>query len=166
VKLSRKGLRKVRRAKKHAQVTSINLVSMIDIFTILIIYLLVNAAAVQIAGAEMVEMPKSIANEPPRPNVSVIVTTVDILVDDKAVMKIADIKPDSPTVLAPLKDYLLTISPPTASMQAGAEEGGEVNILADKTIKYELLKKVMTTCAEAKFAKIQLGVSPKSSKKP
>jgi biopolymer transport protein TolR len=165
MKSSRKGLRKIRRAKKQAQVTSINLVSMIDIFTILIIYLLVNAAAVQIAGAEMVEMPKSIASEPPRPNVSVIVTKDVILVDDKPVMKIADIKPDSPTILEPLKNYLLTVSPPTPTMQANAEkEGGEVNILADKTVKYALLKKVMTTCAEAKFAKIQLGVSPKSTK--
>jgi biopolymer transport protein ExbD len=167
MKLSRKALRKVRRVKKQAQVTSINLVSMIDIFTILIIYLLVNTAAVQIAGAEMVEMPKSIAVEPPRQNVSIIITKTDILVDDKAVMKVADIKAGGPTILDPLKNYLLTVSPPTPSQQATDKEGGEVNILADKTIKYDLLKKVMTTSAEAKFAKIQLGVSPKSSaKKP
>lgn len=161
-KMSRKALRKVRRVKKMGAVTSINLVSMIDIFTILIIYLLVNTAAVQIAGAEQVELPTSTAEEPPRENVAILITKDDVLVDGKAVMKVADIKVGDPAmVLAPLKEGLLAASPITAKQAANAaEEGGEVNILADKTIPYALLKKIMTTCADAQFAKISLGVAP------
>ena len=164
-KLSRNALRKVRRVKKSAAVTSINLVSMIDIFTIMIIYLLVNTAAVQIAGAEQVELPSSIAEEPPRQNVAVLITRDDILVDGKAVMKVADIRPDdSVLVLKALKDGLLAAAPITPRQAGNAgEEGGEVNILADKSIPYALLKKIMTTCADAQFAKISLGVAPVSS---
>ena len=66
MKMSKRALRKIRRAKKLTTVTSINLVSMIDIFTILIIYLLVNTAAVQIVGAEQVDLPQSKAVDPPR----------------------------------------------------------------------------------------------------
>ena len=164
MKMSKRALRKVRRAKKQSVVTSINLVSMIDIFTILIIYLLVNTAAVQIVGAEQVELPKSIAVEPPRENVSIILTQDDVLVDGEPVMKVADIKQDGPAVIPQLKQALLSVSPLSHAQQENAgEEGGEVNILADKSVPYSLLKKIMTTCADSQFAKISLGVNPGSS---
>ena len=163
MKMSKRALRKVRRAKKQGVVTSINLVSMIDIFTILIIYLLVNTAAVQIVGAEQVDLPSSIAVEPPRENVSVILTKDDVLVDGEPVMKVADIREDGPTVIPALKAALEAAAPRTPTQeQDPAAEGGEVNILADKTIPYSLLKKIMTTSADAQFAKISLGVNPGS----
>lgn len=162
MKMSKRALRKVRRAKKQGVVTSINLVSMIDIFTILIIYLLVNTAAVQIVGAEQVDLPKSIAVEPPRENVSIILTRDDVLVDGEPVMKVADIKADGPAVIPVLKERLLAAAPLAAAQQGTAGEGGEVNILADKSIPYSLLKKIMTTSADAQFAKISLGVNPGS----
>ena len=165
MKMSKRALRKVRRAKKLTTVTSINLVSMIDIFTILIIYLLVNTAAVQIVGAEQVDLPQSTANEPPRQNISIILTKDDVLIDGTPVMKVADIKQAGPDVVPLLKQQLLEASPPTRSQQTSGEEGGEVNILADKSISYWLLKKVMTTSADAQFAKISMGVNPGSEKK-
>jgi len=164
-KLKPRDVRKVRRAKRMALVTSINLVSMIDIFTILIIYLLVNTAAVQIVGAEQVDLPKSLALEPPRETVSVIISAEDILVDGEAVMKVSDAKTSRSLVLDVLKEKLLAESPPPAAPVAeGAQppEAGEVNILADKSIPYSLLKKVMTTCTAAQFGKISLGVIPKA----
>jgi biopolymer transport protein ExbD len=166
MKMSKRALRKVRRARKMSTVTSINLVSMIDIFTIMIIYLLVNTAAVQIVGAEQVDLPTSIAEEPPRENIAIILTKDDVLVDGEAVMKVADIKANGPDVIPLLKQALLSVSPLSHAQQANAsEEGGEVNILADKSIQYSLLKKVMTTCADSQFAKISLGVNPGSSEK-
>jgi biopolymer transport protein ExbD len=166
MKMSKRGLRKVRRAKKQSVVASINLVSMIDIFVILVIYLLVNTAAVQIVGAELVDLPESLALEPPRENVSVILTKDDVLVDGQAVMKVADIKDDGPAVIPLLKQALENAAPRTPSQQQDPEaEGGEVNILADKSVPYSLLKKIMTTCADAQFAKISLGVNPGSGEK-
>lgn len=163
MKMSKRALRKVRRAKKQSVVASINLVSMIDIFTILIIYLLVNTAAVQIVGAEQVELPRSIAVEPPRENVAIILTHDDVLVDGEPVMKVADIKEDGPAVIPALKQALLSVSPLSHAQQDTGDEGGEVNILADKTVPYSLLKKIMTTCADSQFAKISLGVNPGSA---
>lgn len=163
MKMSKRTLRKIRRAKKQSVVASINLVSMIDIFTILIIYLLVNTAAVQIVGAEQVDLPQSIAVEPPRENVSIILTKDDVLVDGTPVMKVADIKNDGPAVIPVLKAALENAAPRTPTQQTDpAAEGGEVNILADRTIPYSLLKKIMTTSADAQFAKISLGVNPGS----
>ena len=166
MKMSKRALRKIRRARKGSIVASINLVSMIDIFTILIIYLLVNTAAVQIVGAEQVDLPRSVAVEAPRENVSVILTRDDVLVDGRPVMKVADIHDSGPAVIPQLKQGLLAAAPLTPSQAGSDGEGGEVNILADKTVPYSLLKKIMTTCADAQFAKISLGVSPGSKAAP
>jgi biopolymer transport protein ExbD len=160
--MSKRALRKVRRAKKQSVVASINLVSMIDIFVILVIYLLVNTAAVQIVGAEQVDLPTSAALEPPRENVSIIVTRDDVLVDGAAVLKVAEVRDDGPAVIPQLRQHLLAAAPLAPSQRGTDEEGGEVNILADKSIPYSLLKKIMTTCADAQFARISLGVSPGS----
>jgi biopolymer transport protein TolR len=65
-------------------------------------------------------------------------------------------------VIPQLKARLMAAAPLAPSQQDGATEGGEVNILADKTIPYALLKKIMTTCADAQFARISLGVNPGS----
>jgi biopolymer transport protein ExbD len=43
---------------------------------------------------------------------------------------------------------------------------GDVNIMADKAIPYEVLKKVMATCTEARFAKISLAVIEKRGETP
>lgn len=164
MKQSRRALRKLRRVKKQGMVTSINLVSMIDMFTILIIYLLVNTAAVQVIGAEQVDLPKSLSLEPPRETVSVIISSTDILVDGEAVMKVEDAKAGNEVVLETLKARLLQESPPTTQAGAAGQtaEAGEVNILADKNIPYSLLKRVMATCTAAQFEKISLGVIPKA----
>jgi biopolymer transport protein TolR len=89
-----------------------------------------------------------------------------VLVDGTPVMKVAELRPDGPVVIARLKQHLLDAAPLAPSQQRGDAEGGEVNILADKSIPYSLLKKVMTTCADAQFARISLGVSPGSAGAP
>ena len=162
MKLSIRTFRKVRRIKRAATVTSINLVSMIDIFTILIIYMLVNTAAVQVIGAEQVNLPQSIAEEPPRENTAVIVTGQEILVDGRKVMNTADAE-SATGVLDVLKVELERRVPmkplPNDPSQSSR---GEVNIMGDKNIPYSLLKKVMATCSNVGFARISLGVIPES----
>jgi biopolymer transport protein ExbD len=162
MKLSRNVARKARRAKRMAAVTSINLVSMIDIFTILIIYLLVNTAAVQVSGAEQVELPKSIAEEQPKQNLVVIIANGEILVDGRHVMNVADVAGSDAPLLPELKSELLAsaqLIPVTDT--PGTMTRGDINIMADKNISYAVLKKVMATAADVRFGRISLGVIPK-----
>jgi biopolymer transport protein ExbD len=165
MKLSRNVVRKARRNKRLAQVTSINLVSMIDIFTILIIYLLVNTAAVQVSGAEAVDLPKSIAEEQPKENLVVIIANGSILVDGRHVMTVDDAAAATTPTLPDLKSELLASAQliPVADAPAGTLTRGDINIMADKTISYSLLKKVMATAADVRFGRISLGVLPKGN---
>jgi len=162
MKIRRNAARKARRSKRTAQVTSINLVSMIDIFTILIIYLLVNTAAVQVIGAEQVELPKSIAEEQPKQNLVIIITGSDILVDGRHVMNVADAAQSTLPTLGELKSELLASAKLIpVSGEPGTMTRGDVNIMADKGIPYSVLKKVMATAADVRFGRISLGVIPK-----
>ncbi|MEK6805507.1 MAG: biopolymer transporter ExbD [Pseudomonadota bacterium] len=166
MKIRRKTLRKIRHGKRGSTALSINLVPMIDVFVILVIYLLVNAAAVQVVGAEQVELPKSIAEQPPKEeNVAVTVSGDDILVNGKKVMNVTEATASSEPVLKPLRDELMTFLAPPAVVAAAAKTQTplapkDVSIFADKKIPYSLLKRVMATCADAGFAKIALGVLP------
>ncbi len=164
MRITRRTLRKIRHARRASHVATINLVSMIDVFVIMVIYLLVNAAAVQVVGAEHVELPQSIAEQPPKEeNVAVTVSGDDIFVNGKKVMDVREASGPGPLILPPLRAELMTFVAPPAVAQMNkksAIEQREVSILADKTIPYSLLKKVMATCADAGFARIALGVFP------
>lgn len=165
MRITKRSLRKLRHTKRTSQVATINLVSMIDVFVILVIYLLVNAAAVQVVGAEQVELPKSVAEAPPNEeNVAVTVSGDDILVNGKKVMTVAEANQSSAPVLPALKKELQTFLPPKDKKNEIPPK--DVSIFADKNIPYSLLKKVMTTCADAEFAKIALGVLPNGAGAP
>jgi biopolymer transport protein ExbD len=49
------------------------------------------------------------------------------------------------------------------SIGAEASEVPEVNVLADKSIPFKLLKKIMSSCTSAGYAKISLAVIQKAS---
>ena len=164
-----RALRKVRRVKRAAVVTSINLVSMIDIFTILIIYMLVNTAAVQVIGAEQVNLPTSIAEELPKENTAIIVTGQEILVDGRKVMNTADAEAaagdqltDHGGVKALQEELRKRAALKPLPNDPSQQSRGEVNIMGDKNIPYKLLKRVMATCSDSEFARISLGVIPES----
>lgn len=157
-----------RLARQSERNTEMNIVSLIDIFAILVLYLLVNALVVEILpNPKALKLPESIVQEEPRQNTLVQVTLDDILVDNRRVMTTAQALATEGKVLAELKSELLTAS----LINAQGPEGpvitrGEVNIEADKAIPYQLLKKVMATCTEARFAKISLAVIEKHGVAP
>ena len=135
----------------------------IDIFAILVFYLLVNALVVEILPSpKALKLPESIAKEDPKQTVLILVTNEDIIVDSKRVMSTADAAASSTSVLPDLKYKL---NEQTLMQVDGAAPGqvtrGDVNIMADKSIPFHVLKKVMATCSDTRFAKISLAVIEK-----
>lgn len=159
----RRERRNQRRARHAARAVAINIVSLIDIFAILVFYLLVNALVVEvIPSPRSLKLPESAVKEQPRPAVTIVVTADDILVDNQPVMPTAQALQADVRLLAPLKSALLLA--PLMQVEGDAQgrlTRGEVNIVADKAIPYHLLKKVMATCTEARFARISLAVIEK-----
>lgn len=156
--------KRILRKAERPDSVGLNLVPMIDIFTSLLIFLMLTSTTVQtLRSPKSLTLPLSATSQPPNDTPVLTVTPEGILWQGTPVMSLADAKASAGNVLAPLKAQLLLA--PLVSIQGGAPRAltrGEINILADKGIPYALLKKIMSTCGEAKFARISLSVNHRS----
>ena len=154
-----------RHHKRHKRSGALNLVSLMDIFTILVFFLLVNSSEVQtLPNAKDLTLPESIAEERARENVVIMVTDTDLLVQGRVVASIADVVNSNELVIPALKAALLNQSE-REIRQLSDEEAAqrEVTIMGDKEIPYSLLKRVMATCTDADYGNLSLAVLQKSS---
>lgn len=165
---SRRARKIVRELRRSAREGELNVVSLIDIFAILVFYLLVNALVVQILPSpKALKLPESVAKQEPRETVLILVTNEDILVNNQKVMSTADAAAATVSVLPDLKYKL---NEQTLMQVEGGAAGqvtrGDVNIMADKSIPFHILRKVMATCSDTRFAKISLAVVEKEGAEP
>jgi biopolymer transport protein ExbD len=149
-----------RHHKRAKRSPGFNIISLMDIFTILVFFLLVNSADVQdLANPRAITLPESSAESKPRQTVVVMVTGNEVLVQGEPVTTL-DEALASPGTILPLMTAL--------QAQAGrallqgedplADARREVTIMGDKEIPFRLLKKIMTSCTEAGYASISLAV--------
>jgi biopolymer transport protein TolR len=155
-----------RMAKHHARAKrqgSLNLVSLMDIFTILVFFLLVHTGDAQnMPSSEMVALPESMSESKPRQTVTVTVTEQDLLVGGRAVASLASL-PEGSLIIEPLRRALDAEAGQALSASEDAQDRGEVTILGNKTIPFALLKQVMATCTAAGFGRISLAVEQKEN---
>ena len=95
-----------RRERNHSGI-DLNLVALIDIFTILIFFLLSNMAEVQaLPSHKAVKLPQSSAEKAPRETLVVVVNSTEIIVEGRAVALVADVMKSDDELIAPLKAEL------------------------------------------------------------
>ena len=158
--------RSKRMARHHERTrkgASLNLVSLMDIFTILVFFLLVNSAEVQtLEPPKDVELPESMALEKPRDTVVVMVTTEQVLVQGTPVVSVADVDAADGVIIAPLH-AALKAQTDRALVRAAATDlsAREITILGDREVPYRVLKKVMATCTDADYGQLSLAVMQK-----
>ena len=155
-----------RMAKHHARTrrtTSLNLVSLMDIFTILVFFLLVNSAEVQtLEPPKTLKLPESIALEKPRETVVVMVTNEQVLVQGTPVVSVADVDAAQGVIIGPLR-AALKAQTDRALVRAAATDlsAREITILGDRDVPYRVLKKVMATCTDSDYGQLSLAVLQK-----
>ena len=145
----------------------LNLVSLMDIFTILVFFLLVNSSEVQtLPNTRDLELPESIAETKPEETVTILIGRTDILVQGEPVAKISDVMATKGNDIPALREALLSQNDRVLRREARDDIAGrEVTIMGDKDISYRLLKKVMATCTASDYGQISLAVLQKSSDK-
>jgi biopolymer transport protein ExbD len=151
--------------KRNKGAGTLNLVSLMDIFTILVFFLLVNSSDVQtLPNARELQLPESIAEEKPRETVVILIGETDLIVQGTVVAKIADIMATKGNDIPKLREALLSQNDRVLRREAQDEiVAREVTIMGDKDIPYRLLKKVMATCTRSDFGQISLAVLQKSA---
>lgn len=165
-----KSARAKRMAKRHKRNKgrgNLNLVSLMDIFTILVFFLLVNSSEVEtLPNTRDLQLPESIAEEKARETVVILIGETDIIVQGKSVAKVADVMAIRGNDIPALREALLSQNDRVMRRAADVEVvDREVTIMGDKDIPYRLLKKVMATCTRANYGQISLAVLQKSSDK-
>src|SRR5690606_7038497 len=149
-----------RRHKRRGRGVALNLVSMMDIFTILVFFLLVNSGEVEVLpNSRDVQLPESVAEEKARETVIVLVTEDQLLVQGQPVARVAEVMASQDVVIPELKAALQAQT--DRVLRADAREdvaSREVTIMGDKEIPYSLLKKVMATCTDADYGRVSLAV--------
>ena len=161
MKMSRRAQRMQRNHKRNANKSGLNLTALMDIFTILVFFLMVNQSEVEVQNNDSIKLPVSVAENKPEENITVMISNTDILVQGRAIISTAAAAASKADEIAELKqelEYLASRSPLTEDMRA---QGRPVTIMGDKDIAYTLLKKVMNTCAKAEFNNISLAVNQK-----
>lgn len=156
-------IKRAERRARNKSMVDLNLVSLIDIFTILIFFLLANISDVEILpNTKAVKLPESTSTKSPKETVVVIVSDQDITVQGQRIASTSDVMQMSGEVIAPLKEELEHLAGrQLIDQQAQGAAKKVVTIMGDKEIPYRLLRKVMVTCAQANYAEVSFAVLKK-----
>ncbi|MBT8450169.1 MAG: biopolymer transporter ExbD [Gammaproteobacteria bacterium] len=144
---------------------SLSLVSLMDIFTILVFFLLFNSSGDhQLPNAKTIKLPESVAEEKPRDHLVIMVSAKDVIVGGRRIVDVQSIMANKGEPIAPLSGYLLQLAGTHWDQEAvNSEEGLNVTLLADKKVPYKVLKHIMQTLAETPYRQISLAVSKKAA---
>ncbi len=179
-------------AGKKSLVVILSLTAMVDMFTVLAVFLLQNYRVEEIQLKQSVPLPEATAVKKLKPAHVVVVTQDEIFLDDKAVARFEDVKEQEHWLIEPLQEGLAkAIEEKKQEMESGlrntlknaignqgktTEEDeeeerakkyawGRVTMQADKDIDVLTIKKVMYTITEAGASLINFAVTPKTEDK-
>lgn len=152
-----------RMARGRTPMTSLSLTSLMDIFTILLLYLLVNQSdGMTMEPPKNIKLPESIAEKKPRETIVVMVSGEDVVIQGVMVATMEEVKASTSEVIKPIRDRMLEISQSAIGLETQSEgQNQEVTVMADSTVHFQDLKRVMTSCTAAGYTKISLAVNQK-----
>lgn len=151
--------RRAERRSRNQNMVDMNLVSLIDVFTILIFFLLSNSGGVEtLPSPKAVKLPESIAQTQPRDTVVVAVSATEIIVDGRKVANVADVIDAPDDMIEGLKAELDLQANRQVIRKENEAKGRTLTIMGDKDIPYRLLRKIMVTSARANFSDVSFAV--------
>jgi len=162
---SARAARMQRHHRRHRAGSGLNLVSLMDIFTILVFFLLVNSGETDILPRNKdLTLPESTAEQRAEESVVVMVTPEDVLVQGRAVAKVADIQAMDGMTIEPLRAALVDLRDRVMVREASQDIAErEITVMGDKALPFAVLKKVMATCTDAEYGRVSLAVIQKVS---
>jgi biopolymer transport protein TolR len=159
---SRRAQRMAQHHARHKADAELNLIPLIDILSTLVAFLLVYSTEVEvIQNSKGIEIPQSIAEVAPKESVVVMITKTDLFVQGERIASVQEVRDGKEPVIGPLHDALKRPLLVGRSMTEKDLAQREITIMADKSLPYEVLKKVMSTCTDADYGKVSLAVIQK-----
>ncbi len=142
----------------------LNLIPMIDILSVMVSFLLVYSAEVEVVqNSKAIDIPQSISEQRPRQTVVVMLTKDELFVQGERVASLAEVSASTEPLIAPLRDALKRPSLVGEVMTDKEIAEREITVMADKQIPYAVLKKVMSTCTDADYGRISFALVQKDT---
>ncbi len=155
--------RKRRRTKKDV---TLNLVSLMDIFTIMVFFLMMNQSDVEVMNNDDITLPDSVTQAQPLNTINLLVSSDDIIVQGRLVASVKDVLAMNvdKELIPELQKELNYLASKTQATATELELGRPITIMGDKGIPYKVLKRIMATCQKASFTQISLAAQKKDIK--
>jgi biopolymer transport protein ExbD len=152
-------------SRNRLKLTKMNLTSLMDVFTILVFFLLINSGSVEIMEApKNMTLPESRVEAKPRETVVIFVSQEEVLVQGKSVALVADIIGGERDALDPITARLAELRDNIIGANTLAVAGSqEVTILADKSVPFAVIKTLMSTCTGEGYENVSLAVIQKAA---
>ena len=136
------------------------LTSLMDIFIVLVLYLLVNqGTGVELDPPEHVVLPTSGVDTAPRQSVVIALSDRDVRVQGQPVVSMADVVASDELEIAPIRQAIEHIKAEAEQRQDQAGMRTEITIVADQSVPFKVLKKVMLSSSNAGYGKISFAVN-------
>ena len=154
-----------RLSRFRPKVSRMNLTSLMDVFTILVFFLVMNSGPTEILDPSSdVVLPESVVETKPSETVVINVGREEVLVQGRAVVRIADILAMGSGDIEPIMAQLAELQSRVIGVRTQAvAESTAITILADKSIPFSVIKQIMSTCTSQGFTRISLAVIQKES---
>lgn len=160
--------RRIRRmGRNKKKVTGLNLTSLMDVFTILVFFLLFHSSGGEAVEApKQIKLPDSVVETKPRETVVIMVSPKIVLVQGKVVISTIELLEAKDETIVEITEGLKLLERNIIGISTKTAVGSkEVTILADKSIPFSALKKIMSTCTGSGYGRISLAVIQKAAQK-
>ena len=160
----RNSRRMKRMGRNRKKVTGLHLTPLMDVFTILVFFLLFHSTGSDILEApKQIKLPDSVVETKPRETVAIMVSPEVVVVQGEAVIGTPELLEDRIRTVAEIRERLRQLELNVIGISTKTIVASkEVTILADKTIPFKVLKKIMSTCTGSGYGRISLAVIQKS----
>lgn len=159
-----KTTRRIKRmSRNRSKISKMNLTSLMDVFTILVFFLLVNSASSEVLDTpKQITLPESVVESKPRETVVIFISAEQVTVQGQPVVTVADILATEGQDIAPIADRLAMLDEAVVGLRTRiVAESQEITILADRQVPFSVIKKVMSTCTSQGYGRISLAVMQK-----
>ena len=161
-----KSSRRIKRMSRNkGNKTSLSLVSLMDVFTILVFFLLSNSSSDEVlSNPKEIALPNSVVESKARETIVIFVSSEVILLQGEPMMATSEALSSKKEIIVSLREELIKQKEKEMNVSTKPKAGSkEVTIMADKKIPFKLLKRIMSTCTSAGYGKISLAVIQKAS---
>lgn len=139
------------------------LTSLVDVMTILLIYLLKSFSSEGeiITVSKDLMLPESSAQKQPKQTVVLIINNSHIIAEEIYITTVDKVLASDELIIPELNQWLAMRKKETekiAKYSSSVTFKGEVTIQADKRIRFRLLKKIMYTCGQQEYNNFSLAV--------